>query len=75
MPYLVRIEMERSRRRIRDYLLNVMTGYEFEQPKPVLGFMRATALEYAAHCRRTTGHYVAALDRANISNKDQGFCC
>ena len=73
MPYLLRIEMERTRRRIRDYLLNVMIGYEFKQPEPVLGFMRATALEYAAYCRRTTGHYVAALDRANISNKAQGF--
>jgi hypothetical protein len=33
MPYLMRIEMERTRRRIRDYLCNVFTGYEFEPPK------------------------------------------
>lgn len=33
MPYLVRIEMERTRRRIRDYLCNVFTGYTFEPPK------------------------------------------
>lgn len=33
MPYLLRIEMERTRRRIRDYLLNVFTGYTFEAKK------------------------------------------
>jgi hypothetical protein len=33
MPYVLRIEMERTRRRVRDYLCNVFTGYEFEQPK------------------------------------------
>lgn len=33
MPYLCRMEMERTRRRIRDYLCNVFTGYVFEQPK------------------------------------------
>lgn len=30
MPYLLRLEMERTRRRIRDYLCNVFSGYEFE---------------------------------------------
>ncbi|MFX1675171.1 UvrB/UvrC motif-containing protein [Paraburkholderia sp. A2WS-5] len=33
MPYLMRLEMERTRTRIRDYLCNVFTGYEFEPPK------------------------------------------
>lgn len=33
MPYLMRLEMERARRSIREYLLNVFTGYEFEPPK------------------------------------------
>lgn len=33
MPYLLRLEMERTRRRIRDYLCNVFTGYEFQPPK------------------------------------------
>lgn len=33
MPYLLRLEMERTRRRIRDYLLNVFTGYTFEAEK------------------------------------------
>lgn len=30
MPYLLRLEMERTRRRIRDYLCNVFSGYVFE---------------------------------------------
>lgn len=69
MPYLLRLEMERSRRRIRDYLCNVFTGYVFKEPNPKLGFDGVTALEYAAHSRRTSGHYVPALDRATISNR------
>lgn len=30
MPYLLRLEMERTRRRIRDYLCNVLSGYVFD---------------------------------------------
>ncbi len=33
MPYLLRIEMERTRRRIRDYLCNVFTGYSFDEKR------------------------------------------
>lgn len=33
MSYLQRLEMERTRRRIRDYLCNVFAGYVFEPPK------------------------------------------
>lgn len=32
-PYLLRLEMYRTRNRIRDYLCNVFSGYEFRQPK------------------------------------------
>lgn len=73
MPYLIRLEMERTRRRIRDYLLNVLSSYEFKSPNPVLGVSGVTALEFAAHRRSTTGHYVPALDRARIGNKEQGL--
>ena len=66
MPYMLRLEMERARRRIRDYLCNVFTGYAFKESNPRLGFQGVTALEYAAHSRRTTGHYVPDLDRARI---------
>lgn len=71
MPYVLRLEMERTRRRIRDYLCNVFTGYEFALPKPTLGINGVTAIEYAAHARRESGHYVPALDRARISNNGQ----
>lgn len=73
MPYLLRLEMERTRRRIRTYLCNVFTGYAFQESAPKMGFNGATAMEYAARARRDSWHYVAALDRANISNSDQGF--
>lgn len=71
MPYLLRLEMERARRRIRAYLCNVFTGYVFKEPAPKLGFNGVTALEYAAHDRRDSCHYVPALDRARISNGGQ----
>jgi hypothetical protein len=32
-PYLLRLEMDRTRQRIRDYLCNVFTRYEFSPPK------------------------------------------
>lgn len=34
MPYLLRLQMEASRRRLRDYLVNVFDGYVFS-PEPV----------------------------------------
>lgn len=33
MPYVLRLEMHRTRQRIRDYLCNVFTGYTFSPPK------------------------------------------
>lgn len=78
MPYLLRIEMERTRRRIRDYLCNVFTDYQFKKPDPVMSLLGVTAKEYAQRERATTGHYVAELDRAhtgmtcNVTSKDKG---
>lgn len=73
MPYVLRLEMERTRRRIRDYLCNVFTGYTFKEPAPVLGLMGVTAVEKAKHDRMTTGHYRPALDRAEISMKSNAI--
>jgi hypothetical protein len=67
MPYVLRLEMERTRRRIRDYLCNVFSGYTFKPEDPVMGLMGVTAVEMAAHKRRTSGHYRPELDRAEIS--------
>jgi len=33
MPYLLRLQMEHTRRRIRDYLVNIFDGYAFAPPK------------------------------------------
>lgn len=72
MPYLLRLEMERTRRRIRDYLCNVFTDYRFDKREKFRkigpGVGQVTALEAAAMSRRTSGHYVAELDRARICN-------
>jgi hypothetical protein len=57
MPYLVRIEMERTRRRIRDYLCGVMEGYTFDdKPRSIYRKpLERTAMEviqqrYAESC-------------------------
>lgn len=57
MPYVLRLEMERTRRRIRDYLLNVFTEYSFEQKnrsiysKPLqLTAMERIEQRYAESC-------------------------
>lgn len=73
MPYLLRIEMERTRRRIRDYLLNVFTSYVFEPSDPKIGMNGATALEYARHSQRSSGHYVERLGRASFNSPSNGF--
>lgn len=73
MPYVMRLEMERARRRIRDYLLNVFTGYVFKPSGPKIGVNGATALEYAKHSQRSSGHYVERLGRASFNSPDNGF--
>lgn len=60
-PYLLRLEMERTRRRIRNYLCNVFTGYTFEEAKPGRGSRRGlkppTAMEYLAGCYAESWHF------------------
>jgi hypothetical protein len=67
MPYLVRIEMERTRRRIRDYLCNVFTGYVFEPDR----FKRdtgATAVDLIEQSYRESSHFKGDLTRYTISD-------
>lgn len=73
MPYVLRLEMERTRRRIRDYLCNVFTGYTFKEPAPVLGLMGVTAVEMAKYRRMDSCHYNPDLDRAEISMKSNAI--
>lgn len=63
MPYRMRIEMERTRRAIRDYLLNVFTGYTFKPPAPTHGPNGLTALDYLRATTRGCWHYKEALGR------------
>lgn len=62
MPYLLRLEMERTRRRIRDYLCNVFASYEFKTDradgrnnKRCVGHL--TALEWVQGCYETSWHF------------------
>lgn len=57
MPYLVRLEMERTRRRIRDYLCNVFTGYAFEPPKIKCGPDGLTAYEHIQQRYAESWHF------------------
>lgn len=67
MPYLMRLEMERTRRRIRDYLCNVFDGYEFKQGKPEAGPGKLTATEFVFQTIADSWHYVPELGHARIS--------
>ncbi|MNF55467.1 hypothetical protein D3C84_369290 [compost metagenome] len=74
MPYLLRLEMERTRRRIRDYLCNVFSGYEFKDSRQLVmgpGLGQVTALEYALHDQKSSGHYQPELGHASFSNDAQ----
>lgn len=64
MPYVLRLEMERTRRRIRDYLCNVFTGYEFDTKHysgysrtESCGFFGRTALEKVQQHHAESCHY------------------
>ena len=60
-PYLLRLEMERTRRKIRDYLCNVFTGYTFDEPRPGRhGRKRLkppTAMEFLEGCYAESHHF------------------
>lgn len=72
MTYLMRLEMQRTRNRITQYLCNVFTDYhlnpEYFGPL-VVGPTGLTALEWKDHNTRKSGHYNAELGHARISMK------
>ena len=72
MPYMLWLEMERSRRRIRDYLCNVFSGYELrdragEGRHAKRGPGGLTALQWVEQSNRSSGHYDPVLGRARIN--------
>lgn len=70
MPYLLHLEMQRTRNRLRDYLCNVFSGYEFKDNSPNAnrrGPGGLTAMEWIDRDIRSTGHFVEELGHARIS--------
>lgn len=57
MPYLLRLEMERTRRRLRRYLCNIFGGYRFEPGRPERGPNGLTALQWVEQDVRRCWHY------------------
>ncbi|WHL28135.1 UvrB/UvrC motif-containing protein [Pseudomonas juntendi] len=74
MPYMLRLLMEHTRRRLREYLMNVFTGYTFDPGRDLKvgpGRNCVTAMEAVLEDRKHTGHYVKALGRAQYTNDAQ----
>ncbi|WP_110708544.1 hypothetical protein [Salinicola sp. CR57] len=68
MPYLLWLEMERTRRRLRDYLCNVFSGYEFnDSPRDGRNAKRGpgalTAMEWVNQETRNCWHYDHEIGR------------
>ena len=77
MPYVLRLEMERTRRRIRNYLLNVFTGYAFKADRSdgrssKCGPDGLTALEWVQGCYDTSWHIKGDLTKYKISDYNRG---
>lgn len=73
MPYVMRLEMERTRRRIRDYLCNVFSGYEFNSDKSAgrtgkVGPNNLTAMEWLEGCYKTSCHFKGDLTKYEIQD-------
>lgn len=73
MPYVMRLEMERTRRRIRDYLCNVFDGYTFKSESgdgrhAKRGINGVTALEIIEGCYKTSWHFKG--DPASMTEYD-----
>lgn len=72
MPYLLRLRMERTRRKLRDYLLHLFEGYTFEDKSPRasnVGVGALTAIEALEQRIKRSGHYKAELGHAEIHAK------
>jgi len=73
MPYLLKLEMERTRRRIRGYLCNVFSGYAFQTDRNdgrlnKRGPGNLTALEWIDGCYQTSFHFKGDTTSYEISD-------
>lgn len=73
MPYLLRLEMERTRRRIRDYLCNVFTGYTFEDKRRTIYYrpLERTAMEQVLEHYAESWHFKGDLTKYKISDSNR----
>lgn len=69
MPYTMRLEMERTRRAIRQYLLNVFTGYTFKASEAERGAHAGglTAVQWVEQHSRNSCHFDKNLGYASGS--------
>lgn len=76
-PYLLRLEMERTRRRIRNYLCNVFESYTFDDTKRGRGERRGpngfTAMEFLEHCYAESWHFKGDWQTYRDSHSSQGL--
>lgn len=73
MPYVMRLEMERTRRRIRTYLCNVFSGYtfttdHFDGRANKCGPGHLNAMEWLAGCYKTSSHFKGDPAKFQISD-------
>lgn len=72
MTYQQRLRMEYTRRKLREYLCNVFSGYSFapdRDPKVGPGRNQVTAMEWMQKRIRASGHYREELGHATIHQK------
>jgi hypothetical protein len=72
MPYLLRLEMERTRRKIRDHLCSVFTNYKindtpFDGRTNRCGPTHRTAMEWLEGCYETSCHFKGDITSYEIS--------
>lgn len=69
MPYLLRLRMERTRRRMCEYLMHVIDGYVVEDKSPRatrVGPGGMTALDAVLNSMKASAHYREELGRASF---------
>lgn len=76
MPYVIWLEMERTRRRIRDYLCNVFGNYEFSSKhhdgrNNKRGPGHLTAMDWVRECYETSCHFKGDVDAYPISKQNR----
>lgn len=73
MPYVMRLEMQRTRNRIRAYLLNIFSDYTFKSDRAdgrsnKCGFFHLNAIEWIQACYESSWHFKGDATTYNISD-------